>query len=87
MMKAPIDVENKGLGSAQYGPVRIFERKPITSYPDGDKTKYCRQCGDFVAPKERVRGEQDGQDAEGRFLIHVDYIVGECGHSVKEMSY
>lgn len=86
MMKT-LDNESKPLGGAQYGPVRIFERKPIKSYPDGDKTKYCRQCGDFVAPKERIRGEQDCMDAEGPFMIHIDRITGECGHVVKEMSY
>lgn len=77
------------------GNIRDKTVVPVSRYPDGAFTRFCKQCGEFSAAKERVRGEQYGSAAGEVFVIHVDYIVGTrvengkelCGHVVRDYSY
>lgn len=74
------------LEGPQYGSLTVTSRVPWSTYTTGDKSKFCRRCGDFSKCKERVRGQQPVlTDGEWKTII-IDQFIGECGHVVQDDS-
>lgn len=59
-------------------------KTPITAF-HGQQEFHCKTCQEYVNVAFEVKGKSPATEESGPIYWH--YLVGKCGHDVKEMSY
>jgi hypothetical protein len=73
-------------GGYQLGAIENERHTRAGRFLNGRSLKFCRACNDNVTPKERVQGIIRGRN-DGPITIYVDYVIGQCGHTVEDDSH